>query len=104
VFAGEGKGRFRDISASNGDFSGQPWVSRGLLVGDLNNDGALDLVVTQVAGRARVYRNKAPDRGRWLMVRLRCAGGKRDACGARATVEAGGRRWVATLAPSQGYL
>jgi hypothetical protein len=68
LFANDG-GRFRSVSAANDAFCGTPNVARGLVCADLDGDGALDLLVTTVAGPARLYRNVAPNRGHWLMVR-----------------------------------
>jgi len=105
LFANEGGGKFRDVSASNSAFCGQALVGRGLAVGDLDNDGAPDLVMSGIAGPARVYRNIAPRRGHWLKVRLiDPAHGGRDAIGAEAVVQAGGRRWWALLQPATSYL
>src|SRR5207302_7892483 len=69
LFANDGAGRFRDLSARNRPFCGVPGVYRGLAVGDIDNDGAPDLLVTALAGPARLYRNVAPRRGHWLSVR-----------------------------------
>jgi hypothetical protein len=106
LFANDGKGRFRDISSANEPFCGAVGVSRGLAVGDINGDGALDLLVTTIGGRARLFRNVAPDRGHWLGVRavLDASHGHRDAHGALVAVKAGGRRWVNVVAPGQSYL
>src|SRR5207253_2110449 len=78
VFANDGAGKFRDLSASNPDLCDRLNVGRGLAIGDLNGDGALDLLVTQVGGPARVLRNVAPNRGHWLMVRAIDPALKRD--------------------------
>src|SRR5262249_8354711 len=56
LFANDGSGRFRDISPQNKPFCGTAVVSRGLACGDFDGDGALDLLVTTVAGPARLYR------------------------------------------------
>jgi hypothetical protein len=105
LFANDGKGVFRDVSPENGPFCGSAGVSRGLAVGDVNGDGALDLLVTTVAGPARLYRNVAPDRGHWLLVRaVDPALGGRDAYGAEVTVHAAGRRWKCWLNPGSSYL
>ncbi len=104
LFANEGGGRFRDISSFNHPFCGTAGVSRGLVVGDVDGDGALDLLVTKTAGRARLYRNVAGARGHWLMVRAVDPALKRDAYGAAITIEAGGRRRVGWVNPGQSYL
>jgi hypothetical protein len=63
------------------------------------------LLVTQVAGPARLFRNVAPRRGHWLTVRaLDPALGNRDAYGAEVIVEAGGRRRLGLVNPGYSYL
>jgi hypothetical protein len=105
LFTNDGHGKFRDISAANSPFCGAPAVSRGLAVGDVNNDGALDLLVTTIAGPARLYRNAVPKRGHWLLVRaVDPALGGRDAYGAEITVRAAGRRWLGWVNPGSSYL
>jgi hypothetical protein len=104
IFTNDGKGSFTDVSEDNLDFSGTAAVARGLAVGDLDNDGGTDLVVTRIAAPARVYRNIAP-RGHWLTVRvIDPAVGGRDAYGAEVTMTAGGRRRTEWVNPSQSYL
>jgi hypothetical protein len=74
-------------------------------MGDLDRDGAPDLVVGSVGGPAGVYRNVAPRRGHWLSVRLlEPAHGNRDAIGAEIVVRAGGRSWWQLLQPGTSYL
>jgi hypothetical protein len=105
ILANDGSGHFRDVSLDNPAFCGTPRVHRSLAVGDVDNDGALDLVVTQIGGRARLYRNVAPKRGHWLLVSaLDPALGGRDAYGAVVTVSAGARRWVRWLNPAFSWL
>jgi hypothetical protein len=104
LWSGEGKGRFRDRSASDRAFCGGGAVSRALVCGDLDNDGGLDLLATTVAGPARLFRNVAPRRGHWLSVRALDPALRRDAYGAVVTVRAGARRWVRWLNPGHSYL
>jgi hypothetical protein len=105
LFANDGSGRFRDISADNDALCGTLRIGRGLACGDLDGDGALDLVVNNLAGPARVYRNVTPRRGHWLLLRVvDPALGGRDAYGAEVTVRAGGRRWKRWVNPAYSYL
>jgi hypothetical protein len=104
IFSNDGAGAFTDLSESNPAFSGMAAVARGLAVGDLDNDGGPDLLVTRIAAPARVYRNIAP-RGHWLTVRVvEPTLGGRDAYGAEVTVTANGRRQTVWVNPSQSYL
>src|SRR5260370_3550153 len=104
LFANDSTGKFRDVSPSNDPFCGTAWISRGLTCGDINGDGALDLLVTTVGGPALLYRNCAPKRGHWFMVRAIDPALHRDAYGATITIEAIGRRWVSGIYPGQSYL
>ncbi len=105
LFLNDGAGRFSDVSLANEPFCGPRGVLRGLAWGDLDGDGAIDLLVTTIAGPARLYRNVAPKRGHWLMVRaIDPALGGRDALGAEIVVVAGARRWVGGIHSASSYL
>lgn len=102
LFANDGTGKFRDVSADNPQLAARG-VYRGLAWGDLDGDGAIDLVATAVEGPARVFRNVAPKKGHWLMVRAFDPALKRDAYGAVVTVAVAGRRYVALANPGLSY-
>jgi len=104
LFVNDGQGRFQERSALEPALCGQAAVWRGLICGDINGDGALDLLATATGGRARLFRNVAPHRGHWLLVNAADpAHGGRPAYGAEIRVEAGGRRWLGWISPSFGY-
>jgi hypothetical protein len=103
LFRNEGQGQFRDVSGLNRPFCGTPNVARGLAVGDLTGEGALDLVISTVAGRARVFRNVARSRGHWLLVRAVDPRFHRDAYGAEVVVEVGERRLLRIINPGDSY-
>lgn len=104
LFANDGTGIFRDASLENPAFCGIPGVYRGLAYADFDNDGAVDLLVTALAGRARLFRNVALKRGHWLRVRTVDRVLRRDAYGAEVTVRAGGRDRTQTVMPASSYL
>jgi hypothetical protein len=104
LWSGMEGGRFHDRTASEAAFVGDGAVSRGLVCADLDNDGGLDVIVTTVAGPARLYRNVAANRGHWLSVRAYDPKLRRDAYGAVVTVRAGTKKWVRWLNPGQSFL
>jgi hypothetical protein len=103
LFANDGTGHFRDRARADAAFCRSPGVWRGLAVGDVDNDGAPDLLATSIAGPARLFRNVAPDRGHWLVVRALDPVLKRDAYGAEITLEAGGRGQLRWVNPGSSY-
>lgn len=104
ILANEGGQRFRDRSKAEKGFCGTATVGRGLVAADLNGDGALELISTCLGGRARVYRNIAPNRGHWLIVRAVEPALRRDALGAEVTLLAGDRRWFHVICPAVSYM
>jgi hypothetical protein len=103
LFHNDCAGHFHDISRSNKDFCGSHAMGRGLVWGDFDDDGRVDLVVTNIAGPARFYRNVAPRRGHWLTVRAIDPKLHRDAYGAVVTIQADLRRWTGFVNPGQSY-
>jgi hypothetical protein len=96
--------QFKDISLGSKDFSERLGVFRGLMWADLDNDGAVDLIATEINGRARIFKNVAPKRGNWLMIRcVEPALGGRDAYGAVLTIRAGDKQWRREVIPSLSY-
>jgi hypothetical protein len=94
LFRNLGNGRFRDITSQGGPYFQTEHVGRGVAIGDLDNDGRADLVISHVDAPVTLLRNVVGEQGpraHWLGIEL-AAVGHRDFVGARVVVETGGRR------------
>ncbi|MEZ5063586.1 MAG: CRTAC1 family protein [bacterium] len=98
-------GKFGFASAEvGGELTSRVEVTRGLAVGDLDDDGDLDLLLTNTSGPARIYRNDAPRGGHWLRVRPTERAAGSVAIGAIVIVRAAGRSWMRLADPAFSYL
>lgn len=85
IYWNRGDGQFYDLSPQAGAGINTPHASRGLAVGDLNNDGNEEIVIVNMGEAPSLLRNTAPVAGHSILIRTLTAAG-RDAIGARVTV------------------
>jgi hypothetical protein len=95
---------FVDVSTQSGDVFQQAWVARGLAIGDLDNDGRLDAVVTTNDGPVHILHNETPTQNHWLLLKLTGHKSNRDAIGAEVTVVTAGGAQFATVSTAGSYL
>jgi hypothetical protein len=89
LYWNRGDGTFDEVGARYGAVFTEPRVSRGLAVGDLDDDGRLDVVVNDLDGTPQVLQNVLAASGHWLRVALKGKGRNPDAIGAVVTLKAG---------------
>jgi hypothetical protein len=103
LFANTGQGKFLDLSHNNPALCGYFTVARGLACGDLAGTGSLDLLVTAIGEKARLFKNIAPNRGNWIAVRAFDPSLNRDANGAEIVVRTGGVSRVRAIGSGDSY-
>ena len=89
MFRNAGGGIFVNVSDQLGPDFQTPTVGRGAAVGDFDNDGDLDILVSNNGGPPQLLRNDGGNAGHWLQVLLIGTRSNRDGVGARVKVVAG---------------
>lgn len=103
VFRNLGGMKFAALTAEAGFTSRPPGRHRGSAVGDLNGDGRLDIVTTQLSGPAELWMNDSPSAGHWLALALEGVRSNRDAIGARVKVVTKGGTQYDHVSSASGY-
>src|SRR5438045_2392598 len=105
LFHNDGDLTFTDRAEAWG--LGRRGFSNGAAYVDLDNDGALDLVVNTLNAPAAIYRNRARDLDstsrHFLTVTLRGSGGNTAGIGAKVMIAAGGTHQLAEVMPTRGF-
>lgn len=89
LFRNTGLGIFENVSAQLGPDFVVPKVSRGVAVGDFDNDGDLDILVSNNGQAPQLLRNDGGNANHWLEIFLTGTKSNRDAVGTRVKVMAG---------------
>ncbi|MDH3626418.1 MAG: CRTAC1 family protein [Acidobacteriota bacterium] len=105
LYRNRGDGAFDEIAGQAGDGMALVMGSRGIAVADIDEDGDLDMVVTNIDDMPTLLINEGGNQaGHWLRIRLQGGDANRAGIGARVELESGGRRWVREMNPFGSYL
>jgi hypothetical protein len=95
---------FVDVSANSGPVFQQHWTARGMAIGDIDNDGRIDAVVTTNDGPAYILHNETATQNHWLTLSLVGHRSNRDAIGAEVTLTTSKGQQLATVSTTGSYL
>ena len=104
IFRNQGNGTFQEVSASAGDYFQSTAVSRGALFGDYDNDGDVDMLVTQSNGPVTLLRNETGTQHNWVRIKTVGVISSRDGTGTRVTLRAGGHTQIQEINRGASYL
>ena len=104
VYRNLGHGRFEDVSARSGPGITAPHSSRGAAFGDIDNDGAMDVLIMNMGEPPSLLHNRVQNQNHWIKVRLEGTASNRSAIGATVTVAAGELRQTAAVLSQSSFL
>jgi enediyne biosynthesis protein E4 len=107
LFHNQGVGKkFREMTEVAGAAFAISEISRGAAFGDINNDGAIDIVIANNNGPARLLLNQTHslNHNHWLLVRLEAVGGNRFGIGAKIELRRRGQKLVRRAHTDSSYL
>ncbi len=103
LFRNQGNGKFNEVTQASGTAFATPRVARGAAYGDINNDGALDVLVGVNGGSPALFKNVGAT-NHSLRVKLAGTKSNRDGIGAVVKLAAGGDVQTKTLVSGSSYL
>ncbi len=104
LFRNLGPDGFKDVTSDVGLDKIQLRNPRAVIVGDFDNDGATDLLITQNHGAAVLLRNEGGNQNHWLRLSLKGLADNKSAIGTKVEVFSDGNRQKFEIAGSSGYL
>jgi enediyne biosynthesis protein E4 len=103
LYRNTGNGRFIDVSAGAGTGVTTPNLGRGCAIGDLNNDGDVDIVINNLDGAPTVLRNDGGKSQSSILIKCVGTRSNRSAIGTRVKVTAGGRAQIDEVMSGSSY-
>jgi hypothetical protein len=104
LFRNNGDATFTDVSSVSGEAFTRRDVARGAAVGDIDQDGDEDVLITRCGQTAVLLSNEGGNQHQWLTVRLVGVDSNRDGIGARVSIHVGDRVWIKEVKAGSSYL
>ncbi|HET7442879.1 MAG TPA: FG-GAP-like repeat-containing protein [Terriglobales bacterium] len=104
LFRNQGPDGFRDVTSDVGLDKISLKNPRSVIVGDYDDDGSTDLLITQNHGPAVLLRNEGGNRNNWLRISLKGLNDNKSAIGTKVEVFAGANRQKWEIYGGSGYL
>jgi len=95
---------FVDVSSDSGAVFQKSWLGRGMAIGDIDNDGRIDAVVSTNDGPVHILHNETPGSNHWLTLNLIGHKSNRDAIGALVKIQTAQGAQYATVTTAGSYL
>jgi tetratricopeptide (TPR) repeat protein len=104
LFRNLGPDGFKDVTADVGLDKIHLENPRAIITGDYDNDGAVDLLITQNHGPAVLLKNEGGNQNHWLRLALKGLADNKSAIGTKVEIFSGGNRQKFEVYGSNGYL
>ena len=103
LFRNCGDGTFEDVSNQSGEGLLLKKVSRGVAFGDYDNDGDIDILVTNSNQTPDLLRNDTTNQNHWLVFEIIGTQSNRDGIGTRIQVVASGKSQIREVKSGGSY-
>lgn len=104
LYHNNGNGTFTDISAESGTGITASTSARGLAVGDLWNDGQLEVVINNVYAKPSLLVNTAHSKNHWIAFKTAGTRSNRDGIGAKIILKIGKKTLVDEVRSGSSYI
>jgi hypothetical protein len=104
LFENTGNGKFKDVSIDRGQYFQKEYVGRGACMGDYDNDGDLDIFITNLNSQSKFLRNNKGNQNNWISLNLVGRKSNRDGIGSRVKLISDGKVQTSQKKSTTGYL
>ena len=104
LYRNRGDGSFQPVTAESGLDRFRDRAFRGATLGDYDNDGDTDFLLTVNGGRSLLFRNEGGNRNRWVKIRLKGTNSNKSGIGTKVEVKSGTLWQKVEVNGGSGYL